>query len=1233
MAFFRRSLGSWLLLCVGIGAAPLESGAQPYGRENPVPVGAFLNGVFPPRTPNAPDTSDWIIQEAFPSLDLQDTLVIAANPSNDRLYVASRNGVIVSFPDQPTAAATTPFLDLSDRTAVVWDGGFLGLAFHPEFGQPGSPWRGTFYVYYSSHCPLDAARNAVNLAACDNGYPRGSTGGFFNTYLRLSRFRVADGQTTADPASEVILVNIRLYNGSHRGGGPSFGNDGMLYLAIGDQFRYTTAQDIVNDFEGGSFRFQVDVSDNGNGTWSCPAGSHLPRRRFDTSDEITGRWYCVPDDNPWLDPGGGVFEEYFSIGHRNPHRISVDPVTGRLWSGEVGENSREEINVIEKGHNYGWPFREGTIAGPRSAPAEILGVLTEPVVDFSREEARTIIGGYVYRGSRFPELVGRFIAGDYSTRNVWAITYNDVTGGGTKDLLTTFSPGALATFGQSRTGEIYFGNLGAGVTLHQLARVGSPVPDPPALLSQTGAFRDLAALDPNVAFLPYDLNVPFWSDGAQKKRWVAVPNDGTHDTAAERIGYSETDSWSWPTGTVLMKHFDLPLDASSPGQIARLETRFQVKGDDGNFYGLTYRWLPDGSDAQLLTTGATADYTVQTVSGPRTQTWLFPSRDQCRFCHGAAAGGALGPRTHGLHRDLTYPGTGVTDDQLRTWNHLGLLSPALSEAAIPALPRAAATADARASLQDRARGWLDANCSYCHRPGTGNRAQFDARLGTDLLGAGLVYGGVINPLGLDDPAVIVPGDLLRSVAFHRASALGAIAMPPLAKARVDDYGVGVLADWIERIDPGFPSGGVNYEYYETGALSVLPNFDALTPVRSGGAGTFDISLRNRDDDFAFRFRAWLRIDTAETYTFYTTSDDGSRLSIDGALVVNNDGLHAPQERSGSIALQPGWHAIEATMFERGGGESLTVQYASPSISKRLIPTGNLFRQIPNLDVNLPPDLAQPAPQVFEEGEPVVLQLVSTDPDGPAPHFEARQLPPGLAIDADTGLVSGTPAGGSAGAYPVTFSVSDGPAVDVAEVSVTVQPPNDAPVVTNPGPQGAREYDTFSLEILGDDPDDGPSPLVWHATGLPPGITLLEGRSALAGRVAAGAAAGSPWNVTVTASDGQEERSVTFAFTVLRDECNDLADNDGDGSVDAADAGCGGGDLRKEAPPCSDGIDNDLDGFADFDGAGQGAPDPECGGLAWRSEVAAPACGLGFEVALLLPLLLWGRRRRGDRVAG
>jgi hypothetical protein len=317
--------------------------AQPYGLETPQPVGPFLNGVFPTSAPTG--SAAWTITSAFPDFaapPLPTALVIVPSPQDNRLYVASRDGQIISFENDPAVTTYEPFMDLTDRAAVVNDGGFLGLMFHPEFGSAGSPNQFTFYTYTASYCPTDVSGN-VDFAACDPNFPDGEPDGFFGVWLRLSRFQAFWDATAlvyrGDPTSEEPMINMRLYNNSHYGGGPVFGHDGYMYLAVGDHYRYETAQDIEDTIEGGTLRLEVNITETGGGAWTCPVGSHMPRRTLRDAtgnpDEISGRLYCIPDDNPWLDPGGSIIEEYWAIGQRNPHRITVDRVTGELWSGEI----------------------------------------------------------------------------------------------------------------------------------------------------------------------------------------------------------------------------------------------------------------------------------------------------------------------------------------------------------------------------------------------------------------------------------------------------------------------------------------------------------------------------------------------------------------------------------------------------------------------------------------------------------------------------------------------------------------------------------------------------------------------------------------------------------------------------------------------------------------------------------------------------------------------------------
>jgi uncharacterized repeat protein (TIGR03806 family) len=315
----------------------------------------------------------------------------------------------------------------------------------------------------------------------------------------------------------------------------------------------------------------------------------------------------------------------------------------------------------------------------------------------------------------------------------------------------------------------------------------------PALLSQTGVFKDTRDLVPADGLIPYDLVVAFWSDGAVKRRWAAIPKGG-------RIGFVPFGDWTFPAGSVLVKTFELPVDARNPALKRRLETRLLVRAAAGGVYGVVYKWKPDNSDAELLDSSVTEEIPITSATGEtRTQTWYYPSRQNCLECHNAHTTGVLGVKTRQMNRDLTYP-SGVTDNQLRTWNHLGLLSPGIKDAEIAQFAKLAAAGDATRSLEDKARSYLDANCSQCHRPG-GTVANFDARYDTPLDKQGLVDGPVLIDERIDRSRVIAPNDIWRSIAFMRVNTVGEIRMPPLARETIDEQGVALLREWITSL-PG-----------------------------------------------------------------------------------------------------------------------------------------------------------------------------------------------------------------------------------------------------------------------------------------------------------------------------------------------------------------------------------------------------------------------------------------------
>ncbi|MCH1507135.1 MAG: FG-GAP-like repeat-containing protein [Verrucomicrobiales bacterium] len=335
------------------------------------------------------------------------------------------------------------------------------------------------------------------------------------------------------------------------------------------------------------------------------------------------------------------------------------------------------------------------------------------------------------------------------------------------------------------------------------------VGQPPSLLSETGVFTDLATLSPRAGLMPYGVNSPLWTDGSVKQRWVAVPNDGTANSAAEQIQFSPDSPWAFPVGTVAVKQFDLPTDERDSSQIRRVETRFIVRAANGGVYGVTYQWREDGADADLLLDGASQEITVTDTNGTvSTQTWSYPSRTDCLSCHNPHAGYLLGLNTHQLNGDFTYPSTGRSDNQLRTLNHLGLFSPRIDESAIASYLSSVPLTDTSVPVETRVRSYLDANCAHCHRPDA-LATSFDTRFTTPFDEQNLIDGSVLYDLGVEDARVIVPRSIQRSILHRRVSSVGIHQMPPIGRNVVHDQAVTAISEWILSLTPDPGGGGDN----------------------------------------------------------------------------------------------------------------------------------------------------------------------------------------------------------------------------------------------------------------------------------------------------------------------------------------------------------------------------------------------------------------------------------------
>ncbi|GAA5479319.1 LamG-like jellyroll fold domain-containing protein [Haloferula helveola] len=599
----HRNLIVLLSLLPAVGAVH----AQSYGLTARPDVEAYFDGIFPPEAPVI--DSEWSTVLAFPNLVFDNPVGLTHVPGTNKLIVWEREGRIWVFDNDPATTTKTLVLDLSSQCQGWDDSGLLGLALHPDFETNRQMW-----IYYNWRGGTSGASGDLG-PIIGNSTTRPPTG--TPTRDRLSRF-VLDASYQTTLGGEYVVIDQKDQSVWHNGGGMFFHPDnGFLYLTNGDDANPGLNTQRI-DRALFSCVIRIDVDQQGG------AISHAPTKR--PLNEVSPSWprYYVPNDNPFVGQPDAL-EEIYAIGLRSPHRMTVDAVTGRIFIGDVGAESREEISVIEPedpaGLNFQWSRIEGD-SGDLTAP--YIGTNKRPVIDYSHSagEGSCVVGGYVYRGSAFPELYGKYIFGDNMSGRIWYL--DESTTPATKVLLATLPDGpgpnsgndyrGLGSFGLDADQELYICRLSSTEgRIYKLERGG---PDPgtplPATLSSTGIFDDLATLTPSDRLVPYDLNTAFWSDHAVKTRFAAVPNGTT-------VGFTESGEWDFPVGSVLVKHFELPVDDTDPSVTRRLETRFLVQKPDGAVYGGTYKWRADQSDADLLYGSLTESVAIATEPiGPLT---------------------------------------------------------------------------------------------------------------------------------------------------------------------------------------------------------------------------------------------------------------------------------------------------------------------------------------------------------------------------------------------------------------------------------------------------------------------------------------------------------------------------------------------------------------------------------------------------------------------------------------
>ena len=739
----------------------------------------------------------------YPQLKFHQPLYINADPAQQRIWVATRNGKIWSFADRQDVAAADLFFDfragfeeLTPHATATKVNSTLGLAFHPDYPRVPLCW-----IVYT----VKTNKGSVHL---DDG-------------TRLSRFRVVfeEGVPRCDPSSERILLT--WLEGGHNGGCVKFGPDGCLYVSAGDgevpnpPDPRRCGQDVTNVMST-IIRLDVSVDDEGP-AYRVPADNPFARvTAADDGDVDRELFFAKSDARP----------EIWAYGFRNPWRFNFSP-DGQLWAGDVGWELYEMVYNVKPGANYGWSVFEGpqqVLPDNKRGPTPIV----PPALSYSHAEGASVTGGVFYTGQALPELTGHYLFGDYETRRIWSAEIDEDPNGGA-DILTGLTdlvdPAVrIVSFGEDTQREPLLLHFDEG-TIYGLERNPAPPTESPfpRQLSETGLFAQVSAHEPATGVVPFEINEPLWSDGTHAQRLAALPGDKPLQVLLKprRMQVSSLrERMEFPQDAVLARTVSLTDDT---GREVRLETQvLHFNGKVWNPY--SYVWNAQQTDATLApAAGQSMELADYGTFAERTQ-WQVASRSECIRCHNSWVGGTLA---------FTLPQLNVDRDgnnQLQAMMDGGWLTGPLPKSVAnsddPLVRPLTSSADEQAPLAERARSYLSVNCSHCHQKGAGGTATIDLRHEAGLAAMQAVDAVPMQgSFQLDGPAIVKPGDPHRSVLLYRMLCSGRGRMPHIGSHAVDARGVDVIRQWIASLEgPSTPpQAGLQST---SAAMSLVAEFDA-----------------------------------------------------------------------------------------------------------------------------------------------------------------------------------------------------------------------------------------------------------------------------------------------------------------------------------------------------------------------------------------------------------------------
>jgi len=686
--------------------------------------------------------------------NLNAATAICATPDG-RIFIAQQTGRLLVWKEG--GVLERPALTL--RVADYWERGLIGVTFAPDFLR-----RPQLFILYVRSQPF--------------------------AHHVLSRFAV--NGDTVDPASELVLFEGDdqatlggTQEGAHQGGPIRFGQDGKLYVAIGEQTAGEPAQKL-DTLLGKVLRLNPDGS--------------------------------IPTDNPFVTKTTGKYRAIYAYGIRNPFGLALQRETGRIFFTDVGSSAFEEVNELTAGANYGWPRAEGYSTNPE---------FKRPLYAYPPTIGQSICGGTFYpvnsvetsNRSTFPaKWRGKFFFVDFMKHWLKALEPD--------------APTNVVTFARGLNGPVAVEAAPDGSLL--VLNRGTIWRDPKRFVTNSGSLvrirygSDSSFSRKAVAAVTNDATV---AAGVFPGRLEEMPRKLTR-AAWERLTTAktgETDGWlaafEWnrgvkeearfmlppgrklrlepggglrfPAGTVFIRNF---LVFDHPGlrlPYQPLETRIIVMTSESSAFGCSYHWT-SGKEAELVEDGEQASRAITTEKGVAGEMlWWFPAQEPSLSLPSTAP--AYVVPQHAIELNVRH-GNGPT--LLQNLAAKGLCDPPSASEWVRSLPEVSPWTNEAASAETRVRAYLQGNCAVCHQPGGPSRGLFDARLSTPLAQAGLINGPVAaGDLGIAGAGIIVPGSPEKSILYQRLKRTDFFRMPPVKFHNDLPPILPVLAEWIRSLRP------------------------------------------------------------------------------------------------------------------------------------------------------------------------------------------------------------------------------------------------------------------------------------------------------------------------------------------------------------------------------------------------------------------------------------------------